>query len=64
MMTEIRIVVTSLEGKRCGLTVKRHKVTFYADRNVPYFELVYGCIGVYICKKIQTIYLRSVHFTV
>lgn len=53
MMTEIRIVVTSLEGKRCGLTVKRHKVTFYADRNVPYFELVYGCIGVYICKKFR-----------
>lgn len=50
-MIEIRIVVASGGDKGWGITAKRHKGTFYGDENVPYLELVDGCMDAYIYKK-------------
>ena len=49
MMIEIRIVMASGGGKRCGLTAKRHKETFCGDGcSISWFGWwMHGCIYLY-----------------
>ena len=55
MMIEIRIVVASGGGNRCGLTAKRHKGTFCGDGYVSYLDLADECMDVYIYTNFRYI---------
>lgn len=56
MMIEIRIVISSGRGKRCGLTAKRHKGIFRGVGYVPYLDVADECRSIYIDTNFRYIH--------